>query len=59
LRCVAPCHEQAPRAELRIDPRRNTARLYDGTPIPMAAAIAAAGLGACVAHRLVRDRRGP
>jgi DHA1 family bicyclomycin/chloramphenicol resistance-like MFS transporter len=34
-------------------------RLYDGTPIPMAAAIAAAGLGACVAHRLVRDRRGP
>jgi DHA1 family bicyclomycin/chloramphenicol resistance-like MFS transporter len=32
-------------------------RLYDGTPIPMATAIAAAGLGAGVAHQLVRSRR--
>jgi MFS transporter, DHA1 family, multidrug resistance protein len=33
-------------------------RLYDGTPIPMAGAIAVAGLGACVAHQLVRRRPG-
>lgn len=32
-------------------------RLYDGTPIPMATAIAVAGLGAGVAHQLVRIRR--
>jgi MFS transporter, DHA1 family, multidrug resistance protein len=32
-------------------------RLYDGTPIPMAVAIAAAGLTASAAHRLVRVRR--
>ena len=32
-------------------------RLYDGTPVPMAVAIAAAGLAAAVAHRLVRVRR--
>ena len=32
-------------------------RLYDGTPVPMAVAIAAAGLAALVAHRLVRVRR--
>ena len=32
-------------------------RLYDGTPIPMAMAIAAAGLGAAVAHHVVRARR--
>src|SRR5262249_18768798 len=31
-------------------------RLYDGTPIPMTTAIAAAGLGAALAHRL-RVRR--
>jgi DHA1 family bicyclomycin/chloramphenicol resistance-like MFS transporter len=29
-------------------------RLYDGTPVPMAVAIAAAGLAAAVAHRVVR-----
>ena len=33
-------------------------RLYDGTPVPMAVAIAAAGLAAAVAHRLVRAPRG-
>jgi DHA1 family bicyclomycin/chloramphenicol resistance-like MFS transporter len=33
-------------------------RLYDGTPIPMAAAIAVAGLGASIAHQLARRRRG-
>jgi MFS transporter, DHA1 family, multidrug resistance protein len=32
-------------------------RLYDGTPIPMATAIAAAGLGAVVAQRLLRVGR--
>jgi DHA1 family bicyclomycin/chloramphenicol resistance-like MFS transporter len=32
-------------------------RLYDVTPVPMAVAIAAAGLAAAVAHRLVRVRR--
>ena len=32
-------------------------RLYDGTPVPMAVAIAAAGLAALVAHRLVRAPR--
>ena len=32
-------------------------RVYDGTPIPMTTAIAAAGLGASVAQRLIRVRR--
>jgi MFS transporter, DHA1 family, multidrug resistance protein len=32
-------------------------RLYDGTPIPMTVAIAAAGVGASVAQRLIRVRR--
>jgi DHA1 family bicyclomycin/chloramphenicol resistance-like MFS transporter len=32
-------------------------RLYDRTPVPMAVAIAAAGLAAAVAHRLIRVRR--
>jgi DHA1 family bicyclomycin/chloramphenicol resistance-like MFS transporter len=32
-------------------------RLYDGTPIPMATAIAAAGLGAVVAQQVLRVRR--
>ena len=32
-------------------------RLYDGTPVPMAVAIAAAGLAAAGAHRLVGARR--
>jgi DHA1 family bicyclomycin/chloramphenicol resistance-like MFS transporter len=31
-------------------------RLYDGTPVPMAVAIAAAGLAATLAHRLLRRR---
>ena len=33
-------------------------RFYNGTPIPMAMAIAGAGLGALAAHHLVRVRRG-
>jgi DHA1 family bicyclomycin/chloramphenicol resistance-like MFS transporter len=32
-------------------------RLYDGTPVPMAGAIAAAGLAAAGAHALLRHRR--
>jgi hypothetical protein len=31
-------------------------RVYDGTPVPMAVAIAAAGLGAAVAFPAVRSR---
>jgi DHA1 family bicyclomycin/chloramphenicol resistance-like MFS transporter len=34
-------------------------RLYDGTPVPMAVAIAAAGLAAAGAHRRVGARRAP